>query len=33
MTAMHQYKLRFGHMFPTWGEVLEVLQSLGYSKR
>jgi hypothetical protein len=33
MAAMQQYKQRSGRMFPTWSEVLEVLQSLGYQKR
>src|SRR3954468_8610186 len=32
MQAMHDYKQRSGRMFPTWGEVLEVLQGLGYQK-
>jgi hypothetical protein len=32
MTAMNEYKRRSGRMFPTWSEVLEVLQSLGYEK-
>jgi hypothetical protein len=32
MQAMHAYKLKSGRMFPTWSEVLEVLQSLGYQK-
>jgi hypothetical protein len=33
MTAMRDYKEATGRMFPTWGEVLEVLISLGYEKR
>ena len=33
MQAMQAYKQRSGRMFPTWSEVLEVLQSLGYQKR
>jgi len=33
MQAMQDYKQRSGRMFPTWSEVLEVLQSLGYQKR
>jgi hypothetical protein len=32
MTAMQAYKLSSGRMFPTWSEVLEVLQALGYQK-
>jgi hypothetical protein len=32
MTAMNEYKRRSGRMFPTWSEVLEVLQGLGYEK-
>jgi hypothetical protein len=32
MKAMQEYKERSGRMFPTCGEVLEVLQKLGYSK-
>ncbi len=32
MKAMNEYKDRNGRMFPTWSEVLEVLQSLGYRK-
>src|SRR3954467_6911224 len=32
MQAMHDYKQTSGRMFPTWSEVLEVLQSLGYEK-
>ena len=32
MMAMNEYKRRSGRMFPTWSEVLEVLQSLGYEK-
>jgi hypothetical protein len=30
--AMQAYKIASGRMFPTWSEVLEVLQSLGYKK-
>jgi hypothetical protein len=30
--AMENYKRRSGRMFPTWSEVLEVLQGLGYEK-
>ena len=33
MAAMQEYKQSSGRMFPTWSEVLEVLQSLGYQKR
>jgi hypothetical protein len=32
MLAMNAYKQRSGRMFPTWSEVLEVLQGLGYEK-
>jgi len=32
MQAMLKYKQTSGRMFPTWSEVLEVLQSLGYQK-
>jgi hypothetical protein len=32
MQAMQDYKQRSGRMFPTWSEVLEVLQQLGYEK-
>ena len=32
MQAMQEYKKKSGRMFPTWSEVLEVLQSLGYRK-
>jgi hypothetical protein len=32
MEAMQQYKKTSGRMFPTWCEVLEVLQTLGYRK-
>jgi len=32
MQAMQDYKKKSGRMFPTWSEVLEVLQSLGYRK-
>jgi hypothetical protein len=32
MRAMQDYKQRSGRMFPTWSEVLEVLQALGYEK-
>ena len=32
MQAMHDYKISSGRMFPTWSEVLEVLQTLGYQK-
>ncbi len=32
MRAMHEYRQRSGRMFPTWSEVLEVLQGLGYEK-
>src|SRR5262249_15581667 len=32
MFAMDQYKKSSGRMFPTWSEVLEVLEGLGYRK-
>jgi hypothetical protein len=32
MLAMQEYKKSSGRMFPTWSEVLEVLQNLGYQK-
>jgi hypothetical protein len=32
MLAMNEYKRKSGRMFPTWSEVLEVLQGLGYEK-
>jgi hypothetical protein len=32
MKAMQEYKLSSGRMFPTWSEILEVLQNLGYEK-
>jgi len=32
MQAMQDYKARSGRLFPTWSEVLEVLQGLGYAK-
>jgi hypothetical protein len=32
MLAMDAYKQKSGRMFPTWSEVLEVLQGLGYEK-
>jgi hypothetical protein len=33
MRAMQEYKQKTNRMFPTWSEVLEVLQGLGYQKR
>jgi hypothetical protein len=33
MLAMQKYQKSSGRMFPTWSEVLEVLQELGYKKR
>ena len=30
--AMQDYKKHSGRLFPTWSEVLEVLQGLGYQK-
>ena len=32
LAAMQRYKEQSGRMFPTWGEVLDVLQGLGYAK-
>jgi hypothetical protein len=32
MQAMQDYKQQSGRMFPTWSEVLEVVQDLGYRK-
>jgi hypothetical protein len=32
MFAMDQYKKSSGRMFPTWSEVLEVLEAPGYQK-
>src|SRR4051794_6562538 len=32
MKAIQEYKHASGRMFPTWSEVLEVLQGLGYCK-
>ena len=32
MQAMQEYKKASGRQFPTWSEVLEVLQTLGYRK-
>jgi hypothetical protein len=31
--AMEDYKCQSGRQFPTWSEILEVLQGLGYAKR
>jgi hypothetical protein len=31
--ALEVYKERSGRLFPTWSEILEVLQALGYAKR
>ena len=33
MQAMQEYKQSSGRMFPTWSEVLEVVQGLGYQKQ
>jgi hypothetical protein len=33
MQAMQAYKQSSGRMFPTWSEVLEVLESLGYTRK
>ncbi|SIO58978.1 hypothetical protein SAMN05444166_5881 [Singulisphaera sp. GP187] len=32
MQAMQAYKTTSGRSFPTWGEVLQVVQRLGYQK-
>jgi hypothetical protein len=32
MKAIQEYKQKSGRMFPTWSEVLEVVQGLGYQK-
>jgi hypothetical protein len=32
MNSMQAYKASSGRMFPTWSEVLEVLNGLGYEK-
>lgn len=32
MNAMQQYKIQSGRLYPTWTEVLEVLESLGYTR-
>jgi hypothetical protein len=32
LQAIEEYKEKSGRMFPTWSEVLEVLQTLGYQK-
>jgi hypothetical protein len=32
MTAIDRYRRENGRPFPTWSEVLEVVQSLGYAK-
>ena len=32
MQAMQAYKTSSGRIYPTWGEVLQVIQSLGYHK-
>lgn len=32
MQAIQAYKQSSGRMFPTWSEILEVLQGLGYEK-
>ena len=32
MQAMQEYKQTSGRKFPTWSEVLEVLQGIGYRK-
>lgn len=33
MQAMHEFKTRTGQIYPTWGEVLAVVERLGYQKR
>lgn len=32
MQAMQSYKTTSGRLFPTWGEVLQVVHRLGYQK-
>jgi hypothetical protein len=32
MSAIQDYKMSSGRQFPTWSEVLQVLQALGYQK-
>lgn len=32
MKAIQEYQKRSGRLFPTWSEILEVAQGLGYSK-
>jgi len=32
LLAIQEYKQQSGRLFPTWSEVLEVAQRLGYSK-
>jgi hypothetical protein len=32
MRAIEEYKRSSGRLFPTWSEVLEVVQGLGYEK-
>jgi hypothetical protein len=32
LRAIEEYKRTSGRMYPTWGEVLEVAQALGYRK-
>ena len=32
LNAIQEYKRSSGRMFPTWSEVLEVVQALGYRK-
>ncbi|SIO26667.1 hypothetical protein SAMN05444166_3345 [Singulisphaera sp. GP187] len=32
MQAIQAYRNQSGRMFPTWSEILEVAQSLGYTK-
>jgi hypothetical protein len=33
LRSMEDYKRQSGRQFPTWSEILEVLQGLGYAKR
>lgn len=33
MQAMEEYKQRSGQKFPTWSEILEVLEGLGYTRQ
>ncbi len=30
--AVEEYRIQYGRPFPTWSEILEIAQSLGYKK-